>query len=334
MNLTTRVAAVLAAALVTLGAACAEPVTITFGSPAPPKAHFNVEIFAPWAEKVTKDSEGTLKVDFVPGGVLGSHGQMYDRVLSGVADIGFEVSQYYPGRFPKSEVTALPFVFDTPVEAAVALSRLHDKGLIDEFKDVVVLGIFAFPNSRLMTKEPVSSIADVAGRKIIAGGKMRAAFTNAIGAVPVTLPVDETYQALNRGLAEGTTGPYTIIQPFRLTEVVKHYYDVPLGGTTGLLVINKAKFDSLPAQAKQALMKNSGEAFARRFGEFWAGIEQKGKDLIAAAGQEVTVPSSEDLKAWQAAAAPIHDTFAATTPDGAAVLKAFREEVADVKAGN
>ena len=57
----------------------AEPVTLKLNSPAPPMSYVNREVLTPWAEAVTGDSAGTLKIQTFYGGTLGSFANTYDR---------------------------------------------------------------------------------------------------------------------------------------------------------------------------------------------------------------------------------------------------------------
>src|SRR5262249_40344558 len=77
------VAAVAAVALVVsafVAPATAEPITLQLNSPAPPWSYVDKEVLTPWAEAITADSGGTLKVQTFYGGTLGTFANTYDRV--------------------------------------------------------------------------------------------------------------------------------------------------------------------------------------------------------------------------------------------------------------
>lgn len=308
--------------------ALAEGMTLRFGSPIPKVAAFSDGVFGAWAKKVTEASGGELTVDFVPGGLLGAHGQMYENVINGVADIGFDVPQYYGGRFPKSDVVSLPFNFDSAVGASVALARMSANGVIDEFGDVVVLSMFAFPNSYIMSNAPIAGLDEMSGKKIISTGKLRSDALKYAGATPLTISIDEVYQALSRRVSDGIVFPYTTLQPFKLTEVVNHYYDVPLGGTAGMVFINKAKFEALSDKARAALLEASGEVLAREFGTFLTQMENDGRKMATDAGGTIVTPTAEDIALWKERIAPVYAEFESNTPNGSAILEEFRSEVA------
>jgi TRAP-type C4-dicarboxylate transport system substrate-binding protein len=309
-------------------AALAEPISLKFASTAPPRAHLNVQIYAPWVERVNKASEGTLKIEFMPGSVLGGDGQMMERVNAGVADIAFDLQAYYPGKFPLTEVVSLPFTFEKSAAASVALWRMVARGEIKEYDEVIPLNIFTFTNAVLMLRKDVKSLADVKGLKIAAGGRLRSQVTAAVGANPVSIVINETYQSLNRGVVDGATSPWTAVQPFRLQEVTSHYFDVPLGALAGFVFMNKKKFESLPEKAKKAIMDNSGEAFVAEFGKFWDRIEEEGRQIVRKAGNKVIIkPQGAELAPWREAVAPVIEKWVQETPNGKRVLEVFRTEV-------
>src|SRR6185436_4184032 len=83
-----------ATAIVAAGPIAAEPVTLKLNSPAPPMSYVHREVLTPWAEAVTADSGGTLKIQTFYGGTLGSFANTYDRVVDEVVDIGFILTAF------------------------------------------------------------------------------------------------------------------------------------------------------------------------------------------------------------------------------------------------
>src|SRR4051812_33121623 len=137
----TAIAAVLATPL------AAEPIVFKLNSPAPPMSYVHREVLTPWAEAVSNDSDGTLKIQTFYGGTLGSFANTYDRVVDEVVDIGFILTAFAAGKFRRQEVAALPFEAETAVLASNALWKLYDKKVTAvEFDAVRPLGLWTFPN--------------------------------------------------------------------------------------------------------------------------------------------------------------------------------------------
>src|SRR2546423_9675207 len=94
---------------VSLPTAAQQPAVLKFNSPAPPRSFLHEGAFVPWANEVSQDSGGTLKVEMFFGGTLGNFGVTYDRVVDGVADIGFILTALAAGQVRQQDVAALPF---------------------------------------------------------------------------------------------------------------------------------------------------------------------------------------------------------------------------------
>lgn len=307
---------------------------LKFASPAPAPAPVNRVIFEAWANKVSQESEGTIKIDFFPGAQLGQHGQMLDHVKNGVVDIAFEVQGYYPGKFRKSEVINLPFLFRNSEEGTVSYNRLLKTGLLaDEYQDLMVINLFTFPNAAIMSKDPIEKLEDMNGQKLAAINPTRQLMFSKLGAIPVSAKIQDWYQSLNRGVLTGVMESLSATRPFRLNEVTKHVLEAPLGGNFAMVVMSKKKFDGLPKPAQKAILDNSGEAFARQHGKFWDGANEDGRKLLTESHATFRKLPDGELAKWVKAMSPITEDWVKATPNGQAVLEAFRKIVADVEAG-
>src|SRR3954463_642535 len=152
---------------IALPGAAQQPTVLKFNSPAPPRSFLHEGAFVPWANSVSEDSGGTVKVEMFFGGTLGNFAVTYDRVVDGVADIGFILTALAAGKFKQQDVAALPFESKSSTAASHALWDLYEKGITAaEFDAVKPLGIWTFPNAALNSKTPVKSLEDLKGKKI------------------------------------------------------------------------------------------------------------------------------------------------------------------------
>jgi TRAP-type C4-dicarboxylate transport system substrate-binding protein len=119
---------------------------------------------------------------------------------------------------------------------------------------------------------------------------------------------------------------------FKLFEVTKHHLDAPFGLAGAYFFMNKDAFAKLPEVAQKAIDKYSGEPLTKKLGG--GGIEEN-KEVIAKLkampGRTVTELAPAEKERWHKLFEPIVDEWVKTTPDGAKVLAAFREEVAKVR---
>mgnify|MGYP003345737705 CR=1 FL=1 len=303
---------------------------LKFSSPAPVASYLHPDAFTPWAAAVTQASGGALKIDTFYGGTLGNFGVTYDRVLDGVADIGFILAANAAGKFKQLDVVGLPFEAKTGVAASVALWAMFEKGVIAEaFDQVKPLAMWTFPNAAIHSKSVIKKLDDVKGKKLAASSAVSGKVIVALGGSQLTFRPDETYQAISRGVADGTLMPFTGTATFKINEVVKFHLDTALGSDAALIFMNKKKYDSLPAQAKAAIDRYSYAGFSEKLGrltdEQWAEKREVVKDSTA------VLPAQEEAR-WKKAVAPLSTDWAKETPNGQKVLAAFRSEVSAYEA--
>jgi TRAP-type C4-dicarboxylate transport system substrate-binding protein len=335
---TVNAAALLTAALLLSAAApsLADPLQVKFGYPSAPNNALFAQGAKGWAEDVTKASDGTIEVKVFPGGALGDNTNMYDRITGGVVDIGLAVFGPISSVFPKTNVGTLPFETKNHREDALALWRLYEKGVIaDEFSRVKPLGFIVFPPLVLHAKKPIHDLADMKGLKISVEGRVLGNMMPRLGAAPVSLQPGELYPSLQRGLVDAVAQGWPSVPTFHLDEVTTFHLEVPLGNNTGYVFMNKASYAKLPEKGRAAIDKFSGEAYVLRLARADDVMAANGRDMTQAMkGQTIASLAPAEEAHWKDLVAPVTAEWVKATPDGAAVLAAFRREVAAIRAGN
>jgi len=311
-----------------------DPVTLKFGFPAPVTSYVNTEGMTPWLEQVEKASGGTLQIKLFAGPTLGTFRDIYERTLSGVSQISFGVFGPLASQFPRTQVTGLPFLSDNAKASSVALWRLYAMGLLKpEFDKVKVLALFNFPSSTLNTAKPVKTLEDLKGMKVAVSSRVLGDVAAALGASPVTLTPTELYQGMSRGVVDGVFVAWTAVKTFKLDEVTKYHVEVPLGEAPAYVFMNQATYAGLPANAKAAIDKFSGEAFSEKLGaNNQAADDEESKAVAAKPGHEVGPISDAQYVVWKARIKPVIDEWIKTTPDGAKVFGAYEDELKKIKA--
>ena len=314
--------------------AFADPVQVKFAYPSAP----NNALFASaqgWAEDVNKAADGAIEIKIFPGGVIGDNSNMYDRITTGVADIGLAVFGPVSSLFPKTNVGTLPFEAKNHREDALALWRLYQKGIIaDEFTKVHPLGFIVFPGLVIHSKKPIHDLADMKGLKISVEGRVLSTLMPRLGAAPISLQPGELYQSLQRGLVEAVPQGWPSVPTFHLNEVTTFHLEAPLGFNTGYVAINNDVYAKLPAAGKAAIDKFSGEVFVERLASADDTMQAVGRDATKAMpGQTIAQLDPAEEAHWKEAVAPVTEEWVKATPDGANVLAAFRAELTAIRGG-
>ncbi|SNB47257.1 TRAP transporter substrate-binding protein [Geobacter sp. DSM 9736] len=237
--------------LPTVGAHAAGPVTLTYAN-FPPAATFPSVQMERWAKEVEKRTGGKVKVKTFPGGTLLNAKNMLEGVNSGIADIGNFAMSYQPGRFPVSEAVDLPYGFTSSKVASQVLFDLVQKYKPREFEKVKMVTLFTCPPTNLMTSKPVRSLKDLKGMELRVAGTS-AEVAKRLGAVPVAMPQSETPEAIQKGVVKGMVSSLEILQDFKFAAYTPHATIVNLPVVSFAVVMNKAKWDSLPADVKKVI---------------------------------------------------------------------------------
>lgn len=323
------------AALISLALpASAQPVVLKFASFEPPTAPFTSRVFIPWAEDVTKASNGTLKIEVFAGGTLGRNPlQQLKLVQDGVADMAWTAAGYTPGRFDDTEVSELPFLINNSLEGSVALTRLVARGELVGFVDLKMLLIGLVPPVHLHGKFPLKTLADLKGKRMRIGSSMGGKIVEAMGAVPVLIGGPAAAEAISKGVVDGILCEWNFVQTFKIDEVTQHHLAMPLGGTTVMIPMTKKRFDSLPPAGKAAIEKFSGEAFARRFGAVGDTSNTTNLERVSAQSKHVVTKADVAVQAeFRKALEPVTETWRKAKPRNEYVYQAMVAELAKVRA--
>ncbi len=335
----TRAQAVLGAALAALlfagTARTDEPVTLRMAIPG--GGSFSPtwsQMLQPWINSVEADSDGRLKLQPFFGNALADLFNVYDRVVSGVADIGNGVQGSVGGKFPASSVVELPSDINAH-DGAAAFWKLYQDGLIaKEYDGVKVLALFVYPQSFLNTNKPVARLEDAKGLRFATLTKADARMAQLLGGAPLSTNPAEVYGILQHHGADGVIIGWLGLVGFKLAEVTDHHLVVGLGSGGGFLLMNKDAYAKLPAKAKAALDKHSGYEASRD--AFGAALDRiYGNSQTAVRGQpnqSISTLSPPDFADYQKTLVePLNADWQKSVPDGAAIFAAYRAEAARVR---
>ena len=329
--------AVTAIAVASVPAFADEPVALRYGDPGPPTASIHTDLIEPWAQKVNSEGAGALDVKVFVGYSLVNMVNTLDRVADGVADLAFCILGPVSSQFPKTLVSTLPFEAKNAHEAGLALQRLYEKGIIaDEWTKVKPIAFGDFANLTYHTVPMVKSLDDLQGLKISAQGRIEGQALEALGASPITLPINEVYESLKRGIVVGSAIGWPAAVDFKLTEIAKHHLHEALGGASAVMIMNNQTYAKLSGKAKAVIDANIGTVYTNWFNRVIDDTEHRNIDKVEHVMTDQTVIElSDDQRAlWKARIQPVIDNWVKSTPDGANVLAAFRKEIAAIRAGS
>jgi TRAP-type transport system periplasmic protein len=285
-----------------------KPVELTYSIffPAP---HKNTVLAGEWAKEIEKRTQGKVKITVFPGGTLTPATTCYDGVVKGISDIGMSVLGYTKGKFPLTEVIDLPLGYTNGLEATRLVNQYLQKFRPKEFDDVKVLYLHAHGAGILHAKKAVTKLEELKGMRIRCTGTVTE-IVKALGGVPLSMPMGETYDALNRGMLEGTMGTLESLEGWKLGEVVKFTTENygSAYSTAFFVAMNKEKWNSLPADI-QKIIETVNQEWIDKTGRIWDEIDKSGREFSLKRGNKSILLSKEEDQRWAKAVTPVLDEY-------------------------
>ena len=293
----------------------------------PPVANAHVNLLEPWAEKVEKDSGGALRIRIYPSMQLGgTPQQLYDQARDGVADIVWTLPGYTAGRFPRLEVFELPFVAARQgVVNARAVQEFAAGEAQGELQEVHLLCAWANDQGVIHGRRRIQNQADLRGLKIRFPTRLSGEALKALGASPIGMPAPQIPESLAQGVLDATLLPWEVVPSLKVHELVDHHTEFPGAPTfqtsTHLLVMNRARYEGLPAELRQVLDANSGMELATKAGTSWDTAGAVARKLAQERGNTIATLGEDEVARWREATRPVVDTWIAATPNGVQLLE-------------
>ena len=288
----------------------ADTIKLTFSVFFPP-THPHAIASDEMAKEIEKRTNGKVQISVFPGGTLTTAPGNYDGVVNGISDLGHSVFAYTRGRFPLMEAVDLPMGYPSGAVATQVAYEYYKAMDPEELKDVKVLAIHAHGPGILASKKDVNSQDDMQGLKIRCTG-LSSKLAENLGAAPVAMAQNEAYEALQKGVVEGTFCPIETLKGWKQGEVIDYVIESKaLGYTTAMFVVmNKKKYDALPDDVKQ-VFDDVGEEWVAVHGKIWDDADAAGRRFVSDLKKEIHgLPAEEEAK-WVKAVEPIISEYAA-----------------------
>ncbi len=295
-----------------------QTVTLKFHTFMAPMSNVWLLMHKPWMEKVEKDSGGRIKFEAYPAMQLGgTPPQLYDQARDGVVDVVWTLPGNTAGRFPRIEVFELPFMMNNAEATSRAYWEYFQTQCPDEFKETQVIALQVHgPGMFHSATKQIKSAADLKGMKVRGPTRQVTKMLGSVGATPVGMPLPGIPDALSKGTIEACVIPWEVVPSVKVHELTKFHSEFDNTGgalytTTFVMAMNKAKYESLPADLKKVIDANSGADTSA-----WLGKTQQANDV---AGRKSAVDRGNTIYQFTAAqrdefiklSAPIDDEWVA-----------------------
>lgn len=295
-----------AALLASASAATAETFNVTIVAGHPPVFRWVKqfdEAFIPAAAAALEAQGHRLNATGQYGGAIAGVGEELEAVEAGLAEIGACSSLFDPAKLPVQNVTYYtPFVSDDTRLVTDVIHDLHlnDPRMTEAYtaNNVVYLGApTAIDDYMLMTNFPVTSLADLEGRKIAAPGPA-INWLSGTGAVGVQGNLTTYYNELQTGVYDGVIVFASAAFPGRLHEVAPYITRFGLGAQfAGSICANMDWWDGLDPEVRAAFTAGADAAMEWYIADL-EGFVATAFAAMEAAGATITDAPEELRAAW------------------------------------
>lgn len=217
-----------------------------------------------FAKQVKDRSQGKLEVQVFPASQLGNDATVIGAVRGGSIDMMMAGSGNFAGLNSRFEVLDIPFLFRDRDHAYKAVDQQVGQELMKvlEPNGLKQLAFWEVGFRSITTKsKAVRTPADVKGLKIrTQPNPVHVQAWKLLGTNPVPMPLSELYSALESGAVDAQEHPIEITYSAKFYEVQKHLTMTRHAFTAMPVVLNKAKFDALPADQQKVLMDAAQDA--------------------------------------------------------------------------
>ena len=275
------------------------------------------------AELVKQRTKGEVEITIYPANQLGNDAAMINGARGGTIDIVSSGASNYNGIVANTAAMELPFVFRSAQHAYAVLDGAVGAGVLNELAPHGLKGLAYWENGwRAFTnnKRPVRTPDDLKGLKIRSTpNPYHIQAFKLLGMNPSPMAIAELYTALEVGTFDAQEHPINVTWSSKFYEVQKHLTVSNHVYSPLILAMNKAKFESLPANFQTIVVESAREA-AKYQRELNAGNAGKVVAELKKSGMQVV--ENVDMAPFQKIVSEsIAKTFA--EKNGAALLQAI-----------
>jgi TRAP-type transport system periplasmic protein len=261
--------------------------------------------------EIKAKTNGRVDITYYTGGSLTGPTVAYDGVVKGLSSMAMVFMGYTPGRFPLTQAWSLPLGIPTSQAGTQIYMNSYKKFMPAELQDTKVMYVFCTSPSQLLTKKEIKSLDDLKGMKVRTAG-ITADYFTLLGATPVSMPVGDIYDGLQKGIIDCTNNAPGVLTDFKLEDIIKYLYmwNLPTGSIA--LVMNNDVWKSLPADI-QKVFEEANAKYVEQEPIEWNVNDDNAIKAATAKGLQVKSLTPELQKQFKERAQPLYDKYIADT---------------------
>ncbi|MEK0416142.1 MAG: hypothetical protein RI949_148 [Pseudomonadota bacterium] len=259
-----------------------------------------------FADEVKRRTNGEVEIRIFWSEALGKANENLSLMQSGAVEMGAMSPAYFPKQLPfHTAPNSIPMAMNSVAQANVLMSRLLKEvpGFQDEAKTNGVRTLFFHHLNPylLVSKEPMTTLASVKGKKIRTWGTDMPRMAQAAGMTPVTLSLPEIYEGISRGVVDAAPFSVDLVMNYKIFEVAKNISEITLWlGPSWGVWISEAAWQKLPQAAQAVMLEVAAEANKRDM-EATIAAGKTAREDLAKLGVKFHTFAEADRRQWRTA---------------------------------
>lgn len=304
---------------VAAGAHAAKKITLRLGHPMAPGNNVTVG-YEKLKELVEERSGGKVKIQLFGNAMLGSDRVTMESAQRGTLDLSSSSSPNMANFSKAFMVFDLPYI--TSPEHQKNLYAALDNGplgayLAKECEKInlkpIMYSEYGYRNF-VTTNREIKNLTDLKNLKVrTTASPVEVAVAGAFGMNPTPIAWGEVYTALQQGTVDAEGNTFSLLNDAKHTEVLKYAMDSEHNYSMHILLMNKKKFDSLPADIQELLLKAGQDALAYQR-SITTELEAKATEAFIAQGIKIHELTDEQRAEFVEASRPVWAKFASEIP--------------------
>ena len=299
---------------VSVPAEAARPLTLRLGHPMAPGNNVTVG-YEKFAALVKEKSGGKIKIQIFPNCQLGSDPVTTEAAQAGTLDMSSSSTPNLASFSKDYMAIDLPYV--TSPKYQQNLYKALDEGELGKALDkvaekcglkTIMFSEYGYRNFVSSTK-PLDSVKSLMNLKVrTTDSPVEVAVATELGMNPAPVAWGETYTALQQGTVDAEGNTFSLLNDSKHTEVLKYAMNSEHNYSMHILLMNKAKWDSLTPDQQKILMEAAREATDWERAET-VKLEEKAWQAFRDKGIKIHMLSDEERAEFYKRTQPVRDQF-------------------------
>lgn len=251
-----------------------------------------------------------FRFNIVKNSALGGEKAVAEGIRLGSIQGSLSTMSALSGWVPEVQILDMPFLFKDADHVLRTVQGATGEDLKTKLKaqNFIITGFINYGARHLLTKEPVTRPEQLQGKRIrVIQSPLHTKLWSNFGTTPVGIPITETYNALQTGVADAMDLTKSAYAGFKLYEVVPCLTQTAHIHASGVIYFAAPFWNSLNPEQQAVLQEASTEATGY-FNQLMTEDEKTAMKTAQQYGGQVLRP--EDYDKWQAGAKTVWEDFA------------------------